>query len=103
MHGFGQVAVHAGFEAAFAVAFHGVGRHCHDGGAGDAGGFPFANPGGGVEAAHDRHLDVHQDQVVAVAGMQVEGFLTVVGHVHLMAEFAEQAQGKGLVHHIVFG
>ncbi len=62
---FGQVVVHAGLQAGFAVAGAGVGGHGHDGQVGVAG--LFADFTGGSQTVHFRHLYIHQDQVVAGA------------------------------------
>ena len=60
----GDVPVHPGFEAALAVALHGVGRHGDDRDVLTARGpLALADRGGGLEAVHLRHLHVHEDQV----------------------------------------
>ena len=103
MHRLRQVAVHAGGEAALPVALHGVGGHRHDGGARMAGGLALADARGGLEAAHHRHLHVHQDDVEVAAGVEGEGLLAVVGHLDLVTQFAQQAQREGAVDRVVLG
>lgn len=78
--GFGEVVVHAGLEAAFAVAFHGEGGEGDDGGAGAAGGlFALAEPAGDLETVELGHHDVHEDDVEAAGLEEVEGFEAVLG------------------------
>ena len=89
MYGLGQVAVHAGLQAALPVALHGVGGHGDDRGMGHACRFPFADHGGGLEAAHHRHLHVHQDDVEAACRVERQRLLTVVGHLHVVAQLGQ--------------
>lgn len=59
--GFDDVFVHAGLEAAFAIAVHGVGGKGDDRGVDLEGGLEWADGGGGFVAVHFGHLDVHSD------------------------------------------
>jgi len=64
--GFGEVVVHAGFQAFFAVAFEGVGGHGNDGGARQAVfAFPLTDESGGAVAVYVGHVYVHEDHAVA--------------------------------------
>jgi len=96
---FGEVVIHAGGEAAFAIAEEGVGGEGDDGRAGRAG----ADGGRRGEAVHLRHLAVHEDEVVGVVGGEGDGFETVRGEVDLAAQFLEEQEGERLVDGIVFG
>ena len=63
LDGFGHMIVHAGRKTALAIGLHRVGRHGHDGQVGMA--RIAAQLPRGRFAVHDRHLHVHQDQVVS--------------------------------------
>src|SRR3546814_873137 len=90
--GFGDVVVHAGGEAAVAVLFGGAGGHGDDGGVVDVA-FEAADLGGGLEAVHAGHLDVHEDGVEAGAAHGGEGGAAVVGDFGGVAEVFEDADG----------
>ena len=63
--GFGQKTVHAAFHGAAAILIEGVGGHGKDRDPGQSGVFQRADlPGGGI-AIHDRHLNIHQHQIIA--------------------------------------
>ncbi len=64
--------------------------------------FRGADGSGGVEAAHRRHLDVHEDDVEALAGDGGDGFGAVVGDHRLVTEAGEHRRGQPLVDHVVF-
>ena len=83
--GFGDVVVHAGIEAALAVALHGVGGHGDDDDAA-IGRLGAADLFGGLVAVHHRHLAIHKDEVVAIAGDHIDSFFPVGG------EFDGEAQ-----------
>jgi len=100
--GFGEEVVHAGFAAGFADAGEGMAGH------GDDGGLLFeeevaADFAGGVNAAHDGHLEVHEDDVVLGACDHFDGFLTVVGDVDDgVAETLEEHGGDFLIQRLIF-
>ena len=99
--GFGEVVVHAGVEAAFAVAVHGVGGHGDDGEL-----FPAvvgADGAGGFDTVEFGHLDVHEDEVVVAGGEGFEGLFAVGGDVDDVAAFAEDGGDDLLVDEVVFG
>ena len=77
---FGNVIVHARLETALAVALHGVGGHGDDGdlGIGDCGS-ARTNGRGGLETVHDRHLHVHEHQVIGNRFQGLDG-LAAVAH-----------------------
>ncbi len=62
LHGFHDVAVHAGLQTAVAVALHGVGGHGDDGQMLGVR-LPPADLGGGFQTVHLGHLDIHQDEI----------------------------------------
>ena len=64
-------------------------------------GLALADDAGGLEAAHLRHLHVHQDHVEAVAGQALERFLAGADHRHVVAPLRQQAHGHALVHDVV--
>ena len=100
--GFGEEVVHAGFAAGFADAGEGVAGH------GDDGGLMFeeevaADFAGGVGAAHDGHLEVHEDDVVLGLADHVDGFLAVIGDVDDgVAEALEEHGGDFLIEGLIF-
>ena len=118
--GFGQVVVHAGLAALFAIALDGGGGHGDDGEGSDGGvgrvRVVVADHVGRAVAVEDGHLDVHEDDVwVAVVGIGVGGvgggggfyevverFFTVPDRVDGEAEFSDRLQGYLLVDLAVF-
>ena len=71
---------------------HGVRGHCNDGQIAETG--ARAQGTGGGQAVHDRHLDIHQDQIESPGTgflQQVEGFLPVVGHLRHDADHGKEA------------
>src|SRR5207249_6678382 len=86
-----DVVVHAGREAALAIARQG------GGGRGDDRRVPRralarADGGGGLQAVELRHLDVHQDEVVGRGGERGERLATVRRHVGREARRLEQME-----------
>ena len=75
--------VHACIETALAVFAESVGGHRQNRQA--AAPFALANGAGGAQAIHDRHLHVHQDQVVILLIDHFNGFLTVDRKIGLQA------------------
>src|SRR6266404_5798803 len=61
--GFGYVLVHAGFEASFAIAVHGVRGHGNDGSVSSAHLLLVADTPGGLETIHFGHMHIHDDQI----------------------------------------
>ena len=89
VEGFGEVVVHAGGEAAFAVAVKSVGGEGDDGGMGAR----AADGGGSFEAVHAGHLAVHKDKVVGEGEGHGDGFEAVGGDIDLAANLAEEMGG----------
>ena len=83
VEGFGEVVVHAGGEAAFAVAEEGIGGEGDDGRLGGAG----ADGGSGGEAVHLRHLAVHENEVVGISFGEGYGGGTFGSDVDVAAKF----------------
>ena len=65
--------------------------------------FAFANDVRGFEAAHHRHLQVHQYEVEALARDEVDGLLAVGGNRNRMPAVGEQAAGDLLIDDVVLG
>src|ERR1700722_5352276 len=61
--GFGEVVVHAGFDAALTIGLQGVRGHGDDDDAA-IGWLGAADFFGGLVAVHDRHLTIHEDEIV---------------------------------------
>ena len=99
--GFGDVVVHAGIEAALAIALHRVGGHGDDDDV-TTGRLSAADLFGGLVAVHDGHLAIHEDEVVAIGGDHVDCFLSVGGEFYFEAETLERAGGDELVDGVVF-
>ena len=89
LDGLGEVVVHAGGEAAFAVAVKSVGGEGDDGGMGVG----AANGGGGFEAVHAGHLTVHEDKVVGEGEGHGDGLEAVGGDIDVAAGLAEEMGG----------
>ena len=98
--GFRYVIVHADGQAAFPVAGQGIGGHGDDGqlpGAGQ----PAYGFGGGV-AIHDRHVAIHQDQVVGSEFCLLKGNLAVFSRFHTEADAAQHFLGQFAIDFVVF-
>lgn len=101
-NGFGEKVVHAGFAAGFADAGEGVAGHSDDGG------LMFEEEVatdfvGGVDATHDGHLKVHEDDVVVGATNHFDGFLTVIGDFNDgVAEALKEHGGDFLIEGLIF-
>ncbi len=99
--GLGDVVVHAGFDAAFAIGLHGVGGHGDDDGVA-AGRFGAADLFGGLVAVHDGHLAIHENEVVAIGGDHIDGFLAVGGEFDGKTEALQHPRRDELVDGVVF-
>src|SRR5262249_52920519 len=79
----------------------GVGGHGHDR---NAGGWWFATTDfrGGFVAVHDRHLAIHENDVVGAGLDHVYSFLTVGSDIGAAAETLEQTHRDHLVDLVVF-
>ena len=62
-----------------------------------------ADGGGGLEAVHARHLDVHDNRVESLSAGQVQGQQSVGGHLDLVATLLEQHRDELPVGGRVFG
>lgn len=89
--GFGNKIVHSAFEAALAVAGHGMGGHGDDGNGGKE--EIFADTAGRFHAIHAGHLDIHKDERIRFGLECVEGFGSVGGGVNREAELAKPCGG----------
>ena len=100
--GLGEVVVHAGLKAALAVSGDGVGGEGDDDGA-TLGGEDFADAAGGLEAIHNGHLAVHEDDVVGVKVEEAEGLLAIGCEVAGVAGALEEGGDELGVNGIVLG
>ena len=100
--GLGDVVVHSGREARFAILGQRVRRHGDDAG-------PLlrrpalADPARGVETVELGHLHVHQHHVVRPAFERLQSLETIPRHVGAIAELVEQPERHLLVHGVVLG
>lgn len=62
-----------------------------------------ANAEGGVEPAHDRHLEVAHNHVIRRRGGGRNRFLTIAHHAARMAEVRDHSALHQLIDRIVFG
>ena len=63
----------------------------------------LANGLGRLEAAHHRHLQVHQHDVELFALDGIDGLLSVLDYRHVMTSPLEQTHGHPLIDDVVFG
>src|SRR5262249_47069225 len=87
----GDISVHAGLQAALAVAAHRAGRDGHDGHSACAV-LESRDLLDGFEAVHLRHVDIHENEVPLLQSEQVDRDATVLGQTRLVAVFLEQAR-----------
>ncbi len=99
--GLGEEAVHAGVAAALLVVLLGVGGQRDDGHPRRALVEQAADGGRGLVAVHDRHLAVHQHQVEAAAGGDLDRLRAVVGDLPPQAQLVEHRLGDALVDRVV--
>jgi hypothetical protein len=103
--GLGQIVVHAGGQAQFAIAFHGIGGHGDDRQVPTLCRLAFLTaqlPGGGI-AIHAGHLAVHQDGIIMPLCYCGQRFISVTDHIHAIAQLVQHAGGHALVDRVVFG
>jgi len=62
-----------------------------------------ANGGGGFEAVHFGHLDVHEDEIEVLQGEKFHGFFSGLGNRDGVTVFFEEADGQELIDSVVFG
>ena len=95
----GQVLVTAGHPIFRNILGHDISRKGNNGRIDTC----FTNRLGGIPAVHDRHLDIHQDQVEVFAPYPFQGFGTV-SHMHQLGAGTGHQQGyQPPVHFVVFG
>ena len=98
------MAVHAGLQRVLFIFVKGVGGHGEDRDGGKLRGFQLSDGTGGVITVHDRHLDVHQDDLIpARPGVphHIYGNLAVVSDLHGKAGFLQDLLGDLLIQFIV--
>ena len=99
--GFSEVAGHTGFEAALAVLFEDVGGE-GDNGRTRIGMSEFAQPARGLQAIHNGHLHVHENQVKGLILAQLNGLGTITGDDDGSAHSFEQEADDVLVGEVIF-
>src|ERR1019366_1738666 len=85
----GEVAIHAGVDAALVVALHGVRGHSDDGLVPAGAALGLADRGGGFEAIHLWHLYIHQHQVERLLLHRRHRLSPIAGQGHSVAAFFE--------------
>lgn len=90
IHRLGNVVVHAGLDAALAVALHGVGGHGDDDVAIPRC-FRAADFRSGFVAVHDRHLTVHEHQVMRSGANHFGGFFPIRGDIDSASQALKHA------------
>ena len=99
--GLGDVVVHSGFDAALAIGLHSVSSHGDDDGVA-AGRLGAADLFGGLIAIHHGHLAIHENEVVAIGGDHIDGFLAVGGEFDVKTEALQHPRRDELVDGVVF-
>src|SRR6185295_6999652 len=99
-----QIRVHPRRQAAQVVALHRMGGHGDDREMKPGDVFPFANDRRAVEAAHLRHLHIHEHAAERRCGViqDRERLLPVVRHHHRVPALFEQTPGHQLVGSVAF-
>ena len=98
-----NVVAHAGFGADSALVFHGVRRHPDHRQRGEA--RPAANGTGGGETVHDRHLDIHQNNIKGSRprfAQNVECFLSIGRHPGRDSHCRHQRFDDLTIHRLIF-
>ncbi len=98
--GFRDVVVHAGGERSFTVAGHRVRGHRED--RQTVTPWRRADPPRGFQSIHDRHLQVHQHEVVRALRGALHAQRAVLGELDVNARRAEQFEGHLLIELVVF-
>ena len=98
----GQIVIHTGGQARFAISLHGIGGHCNDRCVIVGVDLGRADQPGSLEPVQFRHLAVHQDDAVAAAQGFVDSFTTVGDDLGRISQVLQLAQNDFLVHHVVF-
>src|SRR2546428_8395925 len=101
---FTEIVIHPGGKTLHAILRQGVRREGDNGdmGMGSHGGLTCSSDAGGLEAAHLRHLTVHQHHCIRGVCQDFGGLAPIVGQVDLIAEAFKHLQGHRLVDRIVF-
>ena len=102
MDRFGDIAVHAGAQTLFPVPFHGARRHRNDRDVAARETFPCADDGGSGEAAHFRHLHIHQNHIESPPAHRLQGLPAIDGDFDPMTVLFEQPYSQLLVDGVVF-
>src|ERR1043166_596232 len=100
--GLGDIAVHTGRKAALAIALHGIGGQRQDGRITAEGFLHLAQLGSGFEAVHQRHLDIHEDQVERVRAVRIQRFAPVAGTRDAVSAVLQDSTGEFLIDQVVF-
>ena len=100
---FADVAIHAGVEAAFPVAGHGVRGHSDDGDVPTGVLFAGANLHRRAQAIHRRHLHIHEDEVESLSRYRRQGGTTVADDLDRMTPTLQHRDCQLLVDEVVLG
>ena len=98
-----DVGIHARGEASLAIPLHGMRRHGDDAGVAARPLFAQPNRGGGLEAAHLGHLDVHENGIELLVGRRRDGRGSVLDDGHGVALSFQHGGRDALVDGVVFG
>lgn len=99
---FGQIVIHAGANAALAIALHGVsGEGYYRGPLG--GTFRGSNSRGGLKAIHFRHLAVHKNKIELAAAGGGDRFNTIANHFYVGVEALQDVASDFLIDEVVLG
>ena len=99
----GQVVVHPGGEATFAIARHRMRRHRDHAQVPAGCRFPLSDCGRRLEAAHLRHLHVHQHHVEIVAFDRRQRLAAIPRHGDVVPAPRQQSDRHLLIDDVVFG
>src|SRR5262249_44765567 len=96
----GEVVVHSRGETTLPVTLHSVGGHGDDRYFGRRS-IQIPNGQGRLVAIHHRHHAIHEDDVVGVAGDQLDRFPPIGGAIHLAAGPRQHSRGHPLIHRVI--
>ena len=97
---FGSMFIHTRFETAFAIARHHIGRHGDNRQVSQP--FDGTDGAGRLQAVHQRHLHIHQHQVIGVFLDHVQRLCAIVGETDLAAPVLQEVRCHFLIEQIVF-
>ena len=98
-----EIVVHAGIEATLTITRHGIGGKCNNVDVLRWGceAFRIADPLHGLDSVHDRHLEVHKNDIVGILFMRLAALETVFSGITGDAERKEHALGEHAINRVV--